>query len=74
MRFATEDGQEYTGRSYDEIVAAMASDKLVEPKSLDSYRRATAKRIRSSFGILIPTDTSKHFVRHLVASGLLESR
>jgi len=72
MRFKLPDGKEIVGRSYEDVVRTMSQDKFTEPKSMSSYRRATARRARSMYGVEVPTDNDKEFVTALIKVGLLE--
>jgi hypothetical protein len=72
MRFKLPDGKEIVGRSYQDVVRTMAEDKFTEPRSMDSYRRATARRARSMYGVDVPTENDKVFVNALIKVGLLE--
>lgn len=72
MRFTTADGSTFVGRSYDDIVEQMAGEKLTQPKSLASYRRATASRVRGLEGEDIRTNSNEEFIKDLEAAGLLE--
>jgi len=71
VRFKMIDGTVYTGRSYDDIVTLMSGDKLTEPRSLATYRRATAKRVVDNYGRKVDTTDSETFVKSLVAAGLM---
>lgn len=71
MRFRLPDGKEIVGRGYSDIVQAMSEDKFTRPRSMDSYRRATARRCKSMYGTDIPTDSDKSFVNGLIKVGLL---
>lgn len=72
MRYRMIDGEEYSGRSYREVVAAMARDKLAEPRSLEGYRRATARRVQDMYGKQVSAVDNGTFVRGLVSVGLME--
>lgn len=72
MRFTTPDGEEFVGRSYDDIVEQMAGEKLTPPESIETYRTATANRVRGLVGEDINTDSNSAFVKALEAAGLLE--
>lgn len=66
------DGKEITGRGYDEIVQRMSDEKLTEPRSLESYRRATANRVSAAFGVLIDASTSRSLLLSLESVKLVE--
>lgn len=72
MEFLMIDGTAYRGRTYKEVVAAMADDKLSEPRTLEGYRRSTAKRVLDMYQAKVRTDTDRNFVLGLVAAGLME--
>jgi hypothetical protein len=72
VRFTLPDGKEVVGRGYSDIVQAMAEDKFTRPRSMESYRKATARRCRSMYGTEIPTDSDKEFVNGLIKVGLLQ--
>jgi hypothetical protein len=72
MRFMLPDGKEITGRGYADVVRAMSEDKFTRPRSMDSYRRATARRCKTMYGTEIPTDNDKEFVNALIKVGLLQ--
>lgn len=72
MRFMLPDGKEVVGRGYSDIVQAMAEDKFTRPRSMESYRKATARRCRTMYGTEIPTDSDKEFVNGLIKVGLLQ--
>jgi len=54
------------------VVQAMSEDKFTRPRSMDSYRRATARRCKSMYQVDIPTDNDKEFVNGLIKVGLLQ--
>ncbi len=66
------DGNEYSGRSYAAVVEAMSGDKLTEPRSRDTYRRATARRVRDMYGVEVDDTSDRTFVRGLVQVGLMK--
>lgn len=72
MRFSTPDGIEVSGRSYTQVVAGMSHMKLSKPRSLQSYRRATARRARVAYGVDVSTEDDRSFVLDLVKHGLLK--
>lgn len=72
MKFKMIDGKEIGGRSYDDVVAAMAGAKLREPRSLESYRRATARRIKGIYRSAVNTKDNRSFIQSLEQAGLLE--
>jgi hypothetical protein len=72
MKFRLPDGNEVAGRSYEDIVAAMADEKLREPRSMESYRRATARRVSSGYGVIIDSTDDRSFILSLEAAGLME--
>jgi hypothetical protein len=72
MRFQMQDGEVFVGRSYEGIVQRMSSMKLDEPRSLESYRKATAQRVLEGYGVEVPHSTNRAFVLGLVAAGLMK--
>lgn len=72
MRFRTYDGEEHSGRSYREIVVALAQQKLTKPRSLAGYRRDTARRCSEMYGITIDTRDNRKFILSLVEAELME--
>lgn len=73
LKFRSPDGSVFEGHDYTEIVANMAGEKLTPPKSLATYRRATATRLHSlKPEAAINTNSNTAFVQSLVQSGLLE--
>lgn len=72
MRFRAPDGNVFTGNTYEEVVAAMASEKLEEPETLARYRVATADRVADLTGNEVDPTTDESFVSSLVDSQMLE--
>jgi hypothetical protein len=72
MRYRMVDGTEYSGRGYADVVAAMAHDKLTEPKSLETYRRATANRVSEQYGVIVDASDNKPFIKSLEAAKLMK--
>lgn len=72
MKFIAADGNTFTGRSYSDIVRQMADEKLSAPKSLESYRRATANRVGEMYGRPVDDSDDRSFVLSLEAQGMLE--
>jgi hypothetical protein len=71
MRFELPDGYQVVGRSYDAIVRNMAADKMEEPGSLRSYRKAAARRAREAHGAEINPVSNKTFILSLEREGLI---
>jgi len=71
MRFVLLDGNIITGRSYSDIVFRMSQEKMREPRSMRSYRRATARRVEGVYGLEIRHDTDRHFVIDMEKAGLV---
>jgi len=72
MRFLTIDGSAVKGRSYDDVVAALSSLKLVEASSLESYRKSVARRVGNfSRNVEIDTSDNRAFVQSLEKAGFL---
>ncbi len=71
MRFVLPDGREITGRSYTDVVAAMADEKFEEPRSLESYRMAAAARASSMYNVIVDATDDRSFVKSLEAADLL---
>lgn len=67
----TSDGERYTGETADDIVSTMASEKFAPVKSLGSYRKATAQRIKRLFGKEIDPSTSETYVESMLKANLL---
>lgn len=65
------DDTEVSGRSYAQVVTAMASEKMMTPKSRKSYRISTAKRVFGIYGYIVATENDKEFVKSLVEAALL---
>lgn len=72
MRFQLPDGPQVGGRSYTQVVEAMANQKFSRPRSLQSYRRATALRAKVAYNVTVATDDDRSFVLDLVKNGLLK--
>jgi len=72
MKFRMMDGQEFTGRSYTDVVTNMSKDKLTPVRSIARYRRATAKRVADMYCVKIDATDDRAFVRSLVEAGLME--
>lgn len=72
MKFRMIDGEVYAGKSYTKVVAKMAKAKLSEPDSIDTYRRATARRVADNYGVMIDATTNATFIHSLVAAKLME--
>lgn len=66
------DGTEIRARSFDDAVAKMAAEKFTEPRSIDSYRKATANRVFEMMGLRIDTDTNKSFIESMQAVGIVK--
>ena len=71
MKFEMQDGSTYEGKTYEDVVRAMSSDKLTTPRSIRSYRKATANRVHQVYGLTIDPETNTSFVEGLVSSGLM---
>lgn len=71
MRFRAPDDEVFEGEDYQDIVMMMASQKMHEPRSLASYRRATANRVRSMYGHHVDDSSDQEFIETLVDCGLL---
>lgn len=71
MRYALPDGKVVTGRSYTDIIAAMADEKLIGPRSLTTYKRTLAKRVKAFYDKTIDTSDDQKFVDSLVDAGML---
>lgn len=71
MRFVMLDGNIVTGRSYSDIVFRMSQEKMREPRSMRSYRRATARRVEGVYGIKIDWRDDKSFVIGMENAGLV---
>jgi hypothetical protein len=65
------DGQEYTGKTAAEVVSQMAEDKMATPRSLESYRQATARRTAAVYGADIDPSTDETFLQTMCDSGLM---
>lgn len=61
-----------TGRSYAEIVAQMAQQKLGEVSAIKRFRKATATRIQTAYGQEIDSSSDEAFVKSLEKAGFLE--
>ena len=72
MRFQLPEGPQIAGRSYTQVVEAMSSMKFTRPRSLESYRRATARRAKVAYGITVSHEDDRSFVLDLVKNGLLK--
>lgn len=72
MKFTMIDGTEVAGKTYKQVVQRMASEKLVEPRSLDGYRRATAGRVKEMYGFDVDATTDRTFMETMVATGLIK--
>lgn len=72
MKFRMQDGKTYQGRSYTAVVEHMMDDKLTEPRSTESYRRATAQRVADLYQIQVDATDDRSFIRSLVAGGVME--
>lgn len=71
MKFRMVDDLVVTGRSYEDIVERMAAEKLSEPRSRETYRRATARRASSVYAVAIDATDDRAFVLSLEAAGLM---
>lgn len=71
-RYRLLDGTVVRGRSYREVVEAMAATKLTEVRSRAGYRRETARRAFEVYGAKISSDSDAEFVRDLLDHQLLE--
>lgn len=71
MKFRMTDGKEYSGRSYTAVVEHMAGEKLTEPRSTESYRRATARRVAEVYQIKVDATDDRSFIESLLAAGLM---
>jgi hypothetical protein len=71
MRYSLPDGKVVVGRSYYDIVRAMADEKFVRPRSLVRYRKSLAERVAAMYGQKVNTSSDKVFVNSLVEAGLL---
>lgn len=72
MRYQLPDGATVSGRSYSSIVTTMAGLKLRRPRSLERYRKATARRVLDMYGITIRIDNDRLFVLDMVANGMMK--
>jgi len=71
MIYETPDGEIYEAVTYDGIVEQMAQGKMTEPRSMASYRKATAKRIKRLLDLDIDPTNSETFVLGMIAADLL---
>lgn len=71
MRFKLVSGEEYSGRSYDDVVRAMADEKFDPVDALDVYRRSTADRFFEMFGIRPDPTTSETLIKSLCEAELM---
>lgn len=71
MRFVMLDGNVITGRSYSDVVFRMSQEKMREPRSMRSYRRATARRVKEAYGVSIDHETDRQFILDMEAAGLV---
>lgn len=72
MRFALPDGPQVSGRSYTQVVEAMSHMKFSQPRSLRTYRRATAQRAKVAYNVDVSWEDDRSFVLDLVKYGLLK--
>lgn len=72
FRFRMADGTSFAGRSYTQVVRAMAGEKMVRPRTLERYRLKTAERVHDAYGIQIDTSSNSKFIRSLVTHKLME--
>ncbi len=72
MKYAMPDERIVIGRGYRDIVQAMQDEKLVEPRSSQSYRKAAAKRAEDMYKVPVDPSTDKSFVKSLEAAGVLK--
>lgn len=73
MKFTNDDGDYFEGATATDVVRQMSGGKLTESKSLGSYRRATARRIKDMHELTIDSTSDNLFLKSLVDQGLLES-
>lgn len=66
------DGTTFAGRSYTDIVKKMSYLKFAEPRSLATYRLASAQRAFAQHGAGVDPSSDRSFVEGLVATGLLK--
>jgi hypothetical protein len=66
-------GEKYSGKTYEDVVKAMAAQKLSKPESLTKYMKQTAKRVKAMSGDSVPTTTPEKFVKGLVKAGFMEA-
>jgi hypothetical protein len=71
IKIETTDGEIFQGRSYDEVVEQMASQKMPKPRSLTSYRKSFADRVKRTLGISIRPDTSKSLIEDMEKADML---
>lgn len=69
--FTAVDGEQFSGETYDDVVIAMSKQKLEEPRSLETYRQATANRVHDTYGSEIRATSSEAFITDLCVEGLL---
>lgn len=71
MKFTTQGGDQFSGRSYSDVVFAMSQEKFREPRSQESYRRAVARRTGVAYGKEIDPSTDRSFIISLCEAGVL---
>lgn len=64
-------GTTIQGGTPEEMVREMAQGKLTTPRSINSYRRAVARRYRDTFGAIIRTNTNEVFIEDMKAAGFI---
>lgn len=72
MKFKMIDGHVYSGRTYRQVVAAMAGDKLRRPRTLENYRRGVRDRVADALEATIDASTDTSFIQTMEAAGLME--
>lgn len=72
-RYLLLDGTLVGGRTYADVVRSMAGMKMTKPRSLETYRQATATRASDMYGKKVDPTSDATFVKTMVAAGLLET-
>lgn len=71
MRFVLPDDRIVSGRSYSDIIRAMAQEKFTAPRSIARYRKALARRVRALYKTDVDDTTDRSLVQSLIRCGLL---
>ena len=66
------DGQRIEGETLSDIVAGMAQEKFDEPRSMQSYRKASADRVQEIYGLEVRFDTDENFIQDLIHAELIK--